>query len=92
MGDGDTFRLSELSLLSQYAAGGSQVATGGADRYAILAANIGELADYLLALARRYEDLRVAHNSLVARFNELLLFGPVMPRLHVTEQLIIPVE
>ena len=85
-------RVSELSLLSQYAAGGSQVAASGADRYALLAANIGELSDNLIALARTYDNLRVAHNSLVARFNELIKFGAVMPRLHVTEQLIIPVE
>jgi len=83
-------RVSELSLLSAYAMGGLGADT--ADRYAILVANIGELADRLLAIAVAYDDLRIAHNGLVARFNELTQFSAVIPRLHVYEQLIIPVE
>jgi len=82
-------RVSELSLLSQYAMTGKDEAAE-TDRYNRLAQNIGELADYITALARAYDELREAHNNLAAAFNNLQFDELVLRKLTVTEQLIIP--
>ena len=84
-------RVSELSLLSQIAKGTSQT-TDETSRFARLEANIGELANYLLQLAQRYDELREAHNSLVAYVNSLQTDDLILRRLWIWGQCRIPVE
>lgn len=82
-------RVSELSLLSQYALGDTTQAQ--TDRYGLLASQIGELADYIIALGQVYDSLRISHNELVAAFNNFQKFESIMARLQVTEEMRIPV-